>query len=210
MSVLSNVWRRSRVLRVMAPVVAAAMMAAACSSSAPSAPAAASSASAGGPIQLGAILSLTGADASVSQEFSSGMETVFNDINKKGGLGGRQIQLKVLDDQSSTTIDVQDFNELESNKNMLAFFGPAATPGGQLVKPLANRDQIVYMAPLTTDSFSNPPNGWFFRTIPSISDEIGSLFAYAKQQGAKTIGFLYPDESMGTDALADAKTVAPK
>jgi branched-chain amino acid transport system substrate-binding protein len=203
MGALNDVWRRSRA-RVITPVAAVAIVLTACSSPAASSGSAANDQ----PIQIGVILSLTGANGATGQQQNSGLVTYVNDINKHGGVGGRQIQLKVLDDQSSATIDVQDFNELEGNQSTVALVGPTSTPGGTLVKPLAERDQIPYLAPLTTDSFSNPPNNWFFRTIPSISVEAKSLLQYAHQEGIHRIGLLYPEESLGQDAAADIQSEA--
>ena len=206
MSVLRSAWRRPAA-RVITPAVAAAIVLTACSTSGSSSGSASGSAS-NQPIQIGVILSLTGANGATGQQQDSGLVTYVNDINKHGGVGGRKINLKVLDDQSSATVDVQDFNQLEGNQSTVAVVGPTSTPGGILVKPLANRDQIAYMAPLTTDSFSNPPNDWFFRTIPSISVEAKSLLQYAHQEGLHTIGLLYPQESLGQDAAADIQSEA--
>lgn len=186
------------------PVVAVAMVLTGCGASAAGGGGSASDQ----PIQIGAILSLTGDNGSTGQEQDSGLVTYVNDINKHGGVGGRKIKLTVLDDQSNPNLDVQDFYQLEGKSSIVALVGPTSTPGGLLVKPLAERNQIPYLAPLTTDSFSNPPNNWFFRTIPSVSVEAKSLLQYAHQEGLRRIGLLYPQESLGQDGAADVQREA--
>ena len=58
------------------------------------------SADGGGPIVVGSTLSLTGAFAATGQIHKIAGETFVDRLNKAGGLLGRKVEWKVLDDQS--------------------------------------------------------------------------------------------------------------
>jgi branched-chain amino acid transport system substrate-binding protein len=53
-----------------------------------------------GPIIIGASLSLHGPRSADGQAFERGYDLWANDVNAHGGLLGRQVELKILDDQS--------------------------------------------------------------------------------------------------------------
>ena len=87
---------------------------AACSSSSSSSTSSSTSASAsssatGKPIVIGASLSLTGDFSADGLHFQQGYDLWAADVNKNGGLLGRQVQLKILNDNSSPTQVVTNY-----------------------------------------------------------------------------------------------------
>src|SRR5712691_12613410 len=95
---------RARFLSLAAAATAAAVLAACSSGSSPSSSNSASpSAAAKAPIVIGASVSLTGDFSADGQAFQKGYELWAHDVNAAGGLLGRQVQLKILNDASSPT-----------------------------------------------------------------------------------------------------------
>ena len=101
---------------------------AACSGGGSSSPSAGASAPADtGPITIGASLSLTPASGNFTadgQAFKKGYKLWAKDVNAHGGLLGRQVVLKILDNQSSPNQVVTDYQTLISTDHVDLTFGP--------------------------------------------------------------------------------------
>jgi branched-chain amino acid transport system substrate-binding protein len=85
---------------------------------------ASASASSSTPITIGASLSLTGDFSADGQAFEKGYELWASDVNAKGGLLGRQVQLKILNDNSSPTQVATNYTTLFGSYHVDLAFGP--------------------------------------------------------------------------------------
>jgi branched-chain amino acid transport system substrate-binding protein len=85
---------------------------------------ASASASSSTPITIGASLSLTGDFSADGQAFEKGYELWASDVNAKGGLLGRQVQLKILNDNSSPTQVATNYTTLFGSDKVDLAFGP--------------------------------------------------------------------------------------
>jgi branched-chain amino acid transport system substrate-binding protein len=85
---------------------------------------ASASASNSTPIVIGASLSLTGDFSVDGQAFEKGYQLWASDVNAKGGLLGRQVQLKILNDNSSPTQVATNYTTLFGSYHVDLAFGP--------------------------------------------------------------------------------------
>jgi branched-chain amino acid transport system substrate-binding protein len=85
---------------------------------------ASASASSSTPITIGASLSLTGDFSADGQAFEKGYQLWASDVNAKGGLLGRQVQLKILNDNSSPTQVATNYTTLFGSDKVDLAFGP--------------------------------------------------------------------------------------
>jgi branched-chain amino acid transport system substrate-binding protein len=85
---------------------------------------ASASASSSTPITIGASLSLTGDFSADGQAFEKGYQLWASDVNAKGGLLGRQVQLKILNDNSSPTQVATNYTTLFGSYKVDLAFGP--------------------------------------------------------------------------------------
>jgi branched-chain amino acid transport system substrate-binding protein len=110
------------------------VMLAACGSNANSG----GSANTKGPLVIGASISLTGDLADSGKAVKAGYELWAKTINAKGGLLGRQVQIKVVDDASSTTQVVTNYQNLINKDKADLVFGPFSSlltiPSSQVAK----------------------------------------------------------------------------
>jgi len=116
-------------LALSAAAVLSAGFLAACSSSSnstttSSSTSSSSSPSTKAPIVVGASLSLTGDFSVDGQAFKRGYELWASDVNSKGGLLGRQVTLKILNDNSSPTQAQTNYQTLFSQDKVDLAFGP--------------------------------------------------------------------------------------
>ena len=118
-------WLSKNCLALSAAAVLSAGFVAACSSSSTGATATSSSPSTSkAPITIGASLSLTGDFSADGQAFQRGYQLWASDVNAHGGLLGRQVTLKILNDNSSPTQVQTNYQTLFAQDKVDLAFGP--------------------------------------------------------------------------------------
>jgi branched-chain amino acid transport system substrate-binding protein len=109
----------------------------ACSSS-PSGGSSSSSASAAKPLVIGASVSLTGDFADPGKAVKAGYELWADSVNAKGGILGRKVEMKIVDDTSSPTQVVTNYQNLINQDKVDLVFGPFSSlltvPASQVAK----------------------------------------------------------------------------
>src|SRR6201997_2144888 len=119
---------RRRILsrRTLGAIVAAAALATA---SACGSPNGSGTADAGSkqPLVIGISLSLTGDFGDTGQAAEKGYELWADQVNKSGGILGRPVQLKIVDDTTSATQVVTNYESLITQDHVDLVFGPVSS-----------------------------------------------------------------------------------
>jgi branched-chain amino acid transport system substrate-binding protein len=101
-------------------------------------------------IQLGAILSLTGAGGVYGPSSKKGMDLAVEKINNSGGVNGAKITLDTKDDASDRPQSAQVAQTLIQQGQLLALLGPTLSNSAVAVHPLAESFKIPILAVSTT------------------------------------------------------------
>jgi len=101
-------------------------------------------------IQLGAILSITGAGGVYGPSSRDGMLLAVDKINNSGGVNGAKIALDVKDDASDRPQSAQVAQTLIQQGQLLALLGPTLSNSAVAVHPLAENFKIPILAVSTT------------------------------------------------------------
>jgi branched-chain amino acid transport system substrate-binding protein len=121
---------------------AVAVLVAACAGSGGS-----GSANTAGPLVIGASVSLTGDFSDSGKAVKNGYELWANTVNAQGGILGRQVKMDIVDDASSPTQVVTNYQNLINKDHVDLTFGPFSTlltvPASQVVK----RYGYAFLAP---------------------------------------------------------------
>ena len=122
-------WLSKDAFALSAAAVLSVSIVAACSSSSTSSTTTSPSSASGSPastnpITIGASLSLTGDFSADGQAFERGYQLWASDVNKAGGLLGRQVTLKILNDNSSPTQVATNYTTLFASDHVDLAFGP--------------------------------------------------------------------------------------
>jgi branched-chain amino acid transport system substrate-binding protein len=90
------------------------------------------------PLVIGASISLTGDFADPGKAVKAGYQLWAKEINAKGGILGRQVQIKIVDDTSSPTQVVTNYQNLINKDKVDLVFGPFSSlltvPASQVAK----------------------------------------------------------------------------
>lgn len=109
---------------------------AACGSSSPSANGSGKSSS---PYYIGLSAGITGPAAAIVQGEIEGIKAAFSQVNAKGGIDGRKIDLITSDTQNIATNAVASLTALATNNHIIASFGDILANNCQAQVPIAKR-----------------------------------------------------------------------
>ena len=157
-------WLSRKAIAASAAAVLSATMVASCSSSSSSSSSSSTTTSSSpattAPIVIGASLSLTGDFSADGQAYDRGYELWASDVNAKGGIMGRKVVLKILNDNSSPSQVVTNYQTLISSDHVDLTFGPFSslltTPADAVVARAGYA--FVEGAGGAPTVFNSPPN----------------------------------------------------
>jgi branched-chain amino acid transport system substrate-binding protein len=192
-----------RMLSVMVSTVLLGAMLAGCGSS---------SAGGGDTIKIGVITSLTGADAEFGKAHQRGYGLALDEINKAGGIRGKKIELKVLDDKSSAEEAAKDVDQLVNQDKVQLILG-AYSSGSSLavVKKTTSYKVPVIIPTATAKNVTETGSEYAFRICATSDDYAVAVLDFLKDKpDAKTMVVIYEDGNFGTSADKAMKTAAEK
>lgn len=156
------------------------------------------SAQAADPIEVNALLPMTGPLAFYGQGILNGLSAEEPVLNAHGGINGRPIHFVVSDDQANPQVAVQLTSALVSKgATILIDGGPAATC--RATATTAKNAAVVFCLSAAYDPATDP---YSFTTPMSFEAGLAAHIRFFRARGLKRIGFI-----IGTDAtgqIADA------
>jgi branched-chain amino acid transport system substrate-binding protein len=154
-------------------------------------------ASAAEPIEVGVAASLTGFLASYDSNFVSGLKLAAEDVNKRGGVLGRPINLTILDNASNATTGVTVTNQLINQNNITVMLNGLSSSQNAAINPILAKAKI----PMIIASAILPNNPiWAFQISAPSRNVLALQLDFAKEQlGASKIAFLYSNTPYGQD-----------
>jgi branched-chain amino acid transport system substrate-binding protein len=198
-------WFSKNALAMSAVAVLGVTVLAACSSS--STTGTTSSSGNKSPITIGASLSLTGDFSADGQAYDKGYKLWVKDVNAHGGIGGRQVKLTILNDTSSATQVVTNYQTLINTDHVDLTFGPFSSLLTTPASAVAARNGYAFIegaggAPTVFDSPPNEADHNVFDVSLPIADEmvpfVNWIASLPASQRPKTAA--YP---MANDPFAD-------
>ena len=152
-------------------------------------------------IVLGQSAPLTGAAAQLGIQFRDGAKLYFNQVNAKGGVNGRKIELRTLDDgyePEKTAANTKTF----LTDGVFALFGYIGTPTSAAALPLATAEKTPFFAPFTGAQILREPfNRYAIHVRASYFDETAAIVKQAAAVGVKKFSVFYQNDAYGKAGL---------
>ena len=150
------------------------------------------------PIKIGVITDRVGVSKPYSVPATEGIIFGAAEINRKGGLLGRKIELLIEDDQSRPDISAALARKLvdQGTVFILSMSLTAATQQQQTVTMEAKTPQMTPMnsGDTLTTQLQNP---YFWQTGPLGSIQIATLLAHAKSKHLKSVALITDNSDLG-------------
>jgi branched-chain amino acid transport system substrate-binding protein len=160
-------------------------------------------------LKLGLVAAMSGQSAKSGEAIVRGLGIAADEINAKGGVLGRQIELLVRDDESNPAKGAIAARELVQREKVAALFGGLDTPVSIAIVPFANSAKVPFMgvwAAGTPITRNGAPENYVFRV--SAVDELVDIalvdYAVAKH-AAKKPGMILINNAWGESNEAGLK-----
>lgn len=153
-------------------------------------------------ILIGQTVGLTGTVAGPVKEFNEGVDAYLREVNLKGGVHGRRIDMKILDDKFDPALTRSNAERLIQEDQIFLLFGGRGTPHTETLLPLLTQHGIPLVAPTTgAQLFHKPVHPYVFNVKARYQDEIAKAVEHFVVVGTLSISILYVDDAFGRDGL---------
>jgi branched-chain amino acid transport system substrate-binding protein len=164
------------------------------------------------PIKIGFSMAMTGGLAGGGKSSLLGTEIWRDDINAKGGLLGRKVELVVYDDKSSAAETPAIYSKLLDVDKVDILFAPYATVPTAPIMPLAKQRQMVLIGNFSFQVNSKVGHDMWFNVAPwgPADSWATAFFDVGQKVGGKTVAVLAADQEFSQNVAKAAKEVAAK
>jgi len=165
------------------------------------------------PIKVGLVAALSGQSAKSGEALTRGLTMAINEVNAKGGVLGRPLELVRRDDESNPSKGMLAARELVQREKVTVLFGGLDTPVSLAIVPLANQMKVPFMgiwAAGTKITENGAPDNYVFRVsaVDELVDE--ALVKYGVDNGMKKPGMILINNPWGESNEAGFKRALEK
>lgn len=160
-------------------------------------------------LRLGVNAELTGEAALSGAIAKRSLDMAVDDINKDGGILGKQVKVIYEDNQSTNTGAVNAMNKSLTQDNIFALIGPIRSTQVQAMEETIKQQQVPMMVAGTNADLTKDGEGLIFRFRPPDSLTGAAIAAYdIKQYHAKKIAILNDSDAFGSGGAAIVEQAA--
>jgi branched-chain amino acid transport system substrate-binding protein len=165
------------------------------------------------PIKVGLVAALSGQSAKSGEALTRGLSMAINEVNARGGVLDRQLELVRRDDESNPSKGMLAARELVQREKVTVLFGGLDTPVSLAIVPLANQLKVPFMgiwAAGTKITENGAADNYVFRVsaVDELVDE--ALVQYGVDNGMKKPGMILINNPWGESNEAGFKRALEK
>jgi ABC-type branched-subunit amino acid transport system substrate-binding protein len=163
-------------------------------------------------IVLGQAAALTGPAAALGQGMKLGLEAAFAEANKAGGIKGRKLELKSVDDGYEPTRSIGVVKKLLEEDKVFAIIGTVGTPTAAAILPIATNAGVPMIGAFSGVEFLREPYKPLAMNVrASYYQETEAMVEHlTKDLGYTRIGIMYQDDGYGQAGLAGLQRALEK
>lgn len=159
-----------------------------------------------GPIKIGFPIPLSGPTAVYGEPVLRGAQLAVKEINEKGGVLGRKLELLPRDSKANADEAVRLARELIIKDNVDFLVGTLTSAEAPAVSTVAKENKIVFIAPTSKSTILTDPqhiHPYIFRVSSNtdVEGEAGAILM-ARWKNVKTVATIAPDYAYGRDSIA--------
>jgi branched-chain amino acid transport system substrate-binding protein len=145
----------------------------------------------GDKVKIGVFMSMTGDTANFGISSTNGIKMAADEINKAGGINGKQVELDVQDDRSDPSEAATIVTKFVTQDGVNAILGEVASSRSIAAAPIAQNAKIPMLTPSSTNPEVTKKGDYIFRScfIDPVQGAAIAQFA-AKTLGKKRAGIM--------------------
>ncbi len=159
-------------------------------------------------IIIGQNITLQGGKNAYGVAAAQGMKLYFDAVNASGGINGRKIVQRILDDDNKAPTAEANARKLVQDGAFVLFGAIDGGPSTAVMK-VATETKVPFFGPMAgPPSLRRPHQSMVFPVRAEHRDEFRALMQWGKATGLKTVGFLHADTDAGRQHLENVKIIA--
>jgi ABC-type branched-subunit amino acid transport system substrate-binding protein len=165
-----------------------------------------------GKIVFGQVAALQGPAQALGQGMRQGILAAFDAANRTGGISGRKLELKSLDDGYEPEKTVEATKRILDEDKVFALVGAVGTPTSKAGQPIATAEKVPFIGPFTGAEFlRNPYNRYVVNIRSSYFQETEAWIDHlVKDLAISKIAILYQDDAFGLAGLEGVQRAMAK
>ena len=165
-----------------------------------------------GKIVFGQVAALQGPAQALGQGMRQGILAAFDAANRAGGISGRKLELKSLDDGYEPEKTVEATKRILDEDKVFALVGAVGTPTSKAGQPIATAEKVPFIGPFTGAEFlRNPYNRYVVNIRSSYFQETEAWIDHlVKDLAISRIAILYQDDAFGLAGLEGVQRAMAK
>jgi len=165
-----------------------------------------------GKIVFGQVAALQGPAQALGQGMRQGILAAFEAANRAGGISGRKLELKSLDDGYEPEKTVEATKRILDEDKVFALVGAVGTPTSKAGQPIATVEKVPFIGPFTGAEFlRNPYNRYVVNIRSSYFQETEAWIDHlVKDLAISRIAILYQDDAFGLAGLEGVQRAMAK
>ena len=157
------------------------------------------------PVILGLDADMSAVAVEGGKAIKQGALLAIAEINERGGVLGRPLELKILDHRGNPARGISNIKALAEQPNLLAILGGVHTPVALAELPTIHEREVIYLGPWAAGT-AIVDNGYAPNYVYrlSVRDEEAAkvMLKHASQRGFKTVGLVLERTGWGRSNLA--------
>jgi branched-chain amino acid transport system substrate-binding protein len=162
------------------------------------------------PIKIGSVLSVTGPAAFLGDPELKTLQMYVEDINKKGGVLGRPLQLVHYDDGSDANKANGFAKRLIDDDKVDVLIGGTTTGSTMSMVPLVERAGLPFISLAGAVPIIEPVKKWVFKTPHTDRMAAEKVFEDMKKRGLSKVALLSETSGFGQSGKKETEAVAGK
>jgi len=160
-------------------------------------------------VKIGAILAVTGPASNLGAPEARTLQMLVEDINGKGGIDGKMIELLLKDSGSSPERAVSFAKQLIEEEKVLAIIGPSTSGETMAIKSIAEGGKTILLSCAAAEVIVSPVAPHVFKVAPKDSFAVDMIFGQMKKMGISRIGVLSSNTGFGKAGKEQIEKLAP-
>ena len=151
--------------------------------------------------------SFSGQGAELALAARAGVRAAFDEVNVRGGVRGRRLELDSLDDGYDPERAVANTRQLVEERGVFAMIASFGTPTSEAVLPALARAGVPYLGPISGAAFLREPRRDNVVNLrPGYDDEAAAWVRHLRADlGARRVAILYQNDAFGRTVLEAAR-----
>ena len=162
-------------------------------------------------VTVGQSAAFSGPAAELGNEMRKGILAYFEQVNRSGGVNGRKLALKSLDDGYEATRAAANTKKLVQDEDVFALLGYVGTPTSEAAKPIFTEARVPFVGAFTGAELLRAPfNRYIFNVRASYYAETDAIVNLLARMELKRIAVFYQNDSYGKAGLTGVERAMAK